>query len=89
MNDREKVKKTLNKYITALDYADKTFLLLSGANSGVSLCSFTAVIDAPVGVANANFSLVLLIRNGIVKKSFRTMERIKNTERLLYFSGVS
>ena len=88
MNDRENVKKKLNKYITSLNYAGKTFLLLSGANSGVSLCSFTAVIDAPVGIANTNFSLVLLIRNGIVKKSFRTMERIKNTERLFYLSGV-
>ena len=40
--------KTLNKYITALDYADKTLLVLSGASSGVSLCSFFTVIGTHV-----------------------------------------
>ena len=31
--------KTLNKYITTLDYADKTLFVLSGAGSDVSLFS--------------------------------------------------
>lgn len=28
LNDREKINKTLNKYITLLDYSDKTLLIL-------------------------------------------------------------
>ena len=42
-NDREKMSNTFNKNIPVLDYADK-ILLLSGGNSGVSLCSLTTVI---------------------------------------------
>ena len=37
VNDREKMRKILNKYIAALDYTDKTLMVLSGANSVVSL----------------------------------------------------
>ena len=34
---------TINKYITALDHADKILLILSGTISDLSLCSFTTV----------------------------------------------
>ena len=64
---RDKMNKTHNKYITALNYAGKTLLLLSSATSGVSLLSFTTVIGMPVGIANASVSLVFYIINGIVK----------------------
>ena len=37
VNDREKMRKILNKYIAGLDYTDKTLMVLSGANSVVSL----------------------------------------------------
>ena len=57
--------KKLSKYITALDYKDKTELVLSGASSGVSLYSFIAAIGTPVGIAS--ICLVFLISNGIVK----------------------
>ena len=63
---RDKMNKTHNKYITALNYAGKT-LLLPSATSGVSLLSFTTVIAMPVGIANASVSLVFCIVNGIVK----------------------
>ena len=41
---------TLNKYITTIDYADKTLLILSGGSSDVSLCSFTTFIGTAVGI---------------------------------------
>ena len=65
INDRQKISKTLNKYITALDYADKTLLVLSGAGSGVSLFSFTTVIGTRVRIVSASISF--LVTNGIVK----------------------
>ena len=40
--------KAINKCITALDYGDKTLLVMSGTDSGVYLCSFTTVIGTPV-----------------------------------------
>ena len=57
--------KTLNKYITALAYVDKTLLVLSDASSGVSFGLFTTIIGTPVGIANASISLVYLTSNGI------------------------
>ena len=44
ISNRENISKTLNKYITTLDYADKTLHVLSGVGNCVSLCSFTTVI---------------------------------------------
>ena len=81
--------KTPDKYITALDYLDKTmflfFFFLSGAGSGASLFSFDTVIGTLVSIASASISLLFLINNGIVKFILKTMERKKtNIERLLY-----
>ena len=69
--------KTLNKFVTAFDYAEKTLLVLSGASSGVSLCSFTNVIGTPAGIASASISLVFFISSGIIKMLLKTTERRK------------
>ena len=53
-NDREKMSKTLNKYSTVLNYAGKTLLVLSEADSCIFQFSFTIVIGTPVGIANAS-----------------------------------
>ena len=52
-------------------------VVLSGASSGVSLCSFTSIIGTPLGIASASISLVFLISNGIVKIFLKTIERKK------------
>ena len=61
INDRKKMSKTLNKHITVLDNPDKILLVLSGADSGVSLFSFTIVIGIPVGITNASLVFLSLI----------------------------
>ena len=63
---------TVNLYITTLEYTDKIFLVLSGANSGVSLYSFTTIIGIIIGIASASVSLVLLISNEIIKMLLKT-----------------
>lgn len=73
--------KTFNKFITALDYAEKTLLVLSSASSGNCLCSLTTIFGTPVGIANASINLVFLISNGIAKMFLKTVGRVK---RLLY-----
>ena len=50
--------KTLNEHITALDYVDKTLLVLSSAS--VSLCSSTTVTGITVGITSANIKLLFL-----------------------------
>ena len=37
VNNKEKMRNILSKSITALNYTDKTLMVLSGANSGASL----------------------------------------------------
>ena len=53
--------KTHNKYITAIDYANKTLLVSSGIRSRVSLRSFTTLIGAPVGITSARINLVFFV----------------------------
>ena len=65
INNRGKMIRTLNVYITALNYSDKTLLVLMGANSGVFLCLFTTVIGIPVGREGASISQDFLIGSGI------------------------
>ena len=77
--------KTLNKYIAALDYADRTLLVLSGASSGVSLCSF-----ATAEIAGAIISVVLLAGFGILKMYLKKMGRKKtNPEKLFCWPEVN
>ena len=64
--------KTINNYITVLDYADKTLLVLLGADSGVSLFSFTNVIGTTVVIASASNNLVFLVTNAIEKKNINS-----------------
>ena len=59
----------------------QTGLVLSGASSGVSLCSFTTVFGMTVEIASASNSLVLFISNELVKMLLKTMGWKKSIER--------
>ena len=37
-------------------------------SGGVSICSFRSVVGAPVGIANASFTLSFSLTTGIIKK---------------------
>ena len=75
INDREKLSKRPNKYITVLDYTDKTLLVILGASSSVFLWSFNTVIGTPVGIASTSISLVFLIGNRVVKMFLKIIGR--------------
>ena len=70
--------KTLNKYITVLNYADNSVLVFSGTGIIIYLFSFTTITDIPVGISSASISLVFLVTNGFVKLFLKTMGNIKN-----------
>ena len=55
INQRKSCSKKLSKYIAAFDYIDKIFIVLSATTGGVSICSFTSIVGAPVGIASASF----------------------------------
>ena len=52
--------KKISKYVTAFDYIDKILIVLSSTTGGVSICSFTSIVGAPVRIASASFTLVFL-----------------------------
>ena len=47
---------------------DKILIVLSATSGGVSIISFTTAIGAPVGIASANFTLILSLTTGLIKK---------------------
>ena len=47
---------------------DKVFIVLSATTGGVSICSFTSVVGAPVRIASESFALIFYLTTEIVKK---------------------
>ena len=68
INQRKLYGKKLSKYVAAFDYIDKILIVLSPTTGGVSICLFTSVAGAPVGIASASFTLIFSLKTGIVKK---------------------
>ena len=68
INQRKSCSKKLNKYVAAFDYIDKILIVLSATTWGISICSFTSIVGAPVGIANASFTLIFSLTRGITKK---------------------
>ena len=72
INQRKLCSKKLSKYIAAFDYLGKILIVLSATTEGVSICSFTSVVGAPVGIASAGFTLIFSLTREIVKKLLST-----------------
>ena len=68
INQRKSCSQKLNKYITAFDYIDKVFIVLSATIGEVSIISFASAIGAPVGIVSASCTLIFSLATGIVKK---------------------
>ena len=70
IKEREAVIKKLSKYTAALDYTDKTLIVLSATSGGITIISSTNVIGIPVGVISASLTLVFSLNTGIIKKKY-------------------
>ena len=75
INQRKSCSKKLSKYVAAFDYIDKILIVLSATTGGVSICSFTSVVGAPVGIAS--FTLIFSLTTGIVNKLLSTTRNKK------------
>ena len=64
--------KKLSKYIVSFDCFDKFLIALSATSCSISIASFAAVIETPVGIASASFSLTFSLSTGLVKKLMKT-----------------
>ena len=77
INQRKSCSKKLSKYVTT--YIDKILIVLSAAAGRVSICSFTSIVRAPVGIANANYTLMFSLTTGIVKKILNITRKRRKT----------
>ena len=57
----------VKKYVAIFDYIDKILIVLSATTCRVSICLFTSVAGAPVGIASTIFTLIFSLPTGIVK----------------------
>ena len=71
IREREAVIKKLSKYTAALDYTNKTLIVLSATSGGISIISFTNVIGIPAGKISATLTLVFYLTTGIIKKAIK------------------
>ena len=77
INQRKSCSKKLSKYVAAFDYTDKILIVLSATTGGVSICSFTSIVGAPVGIASASFTLISSLTAEITKKLLNITRRKK------------
>ena len=79
ISQRKSCSKKLSKYVAAFD-----LIVLSATTGGVSICSFTSVVGAPVGIASASFTLIFSLTTRIVKKLLSiTRNKKKNHDKIL------
>ena len=87
IKEREVVIKKLTKYTAALDYTDKTLIVLSATSGGISIISFTNVIRIPAGVVSASFTLMFSLTTGIIKKQLKeTRKKKKKHSKIIMFA---
>ena len=79
INQRKSCSKKLSKYVAAFDYIDEILIALSATTGGVSICSFTSIVDAPVGIASASFTLIFSLTTEITKKLLNIIRKKKKS----------
>ena len=76
--------KRLSKYIASFDYFDKSLIVLSVTTGTISISSFVTIIEAPVGILSASFSLTFSVSTGIIKKLLKiTRSKKKKHNRIV------
>ena len=77
IRERELMRKNLSKYIASFEYFDKSLIVLSVATGIISIASFATVIETPVGIMTASFSLTFSMTTGFVKKKLKNNKKQK------------
>ena len=68
----------MSKCTAALDYTDKTLIVLSATSGGISIICFTNIIGIPAGVISASLTLVFSLTTGITKNLLKETIKKKN-----------
>ena len=84
INQRKTCSKKLSNYVTTFDYIHKILIVFSTASDGVSIISFTSIVEAPVGIASADFTLIFSLTTVIIKKLLNmTRNKKKKQDKIL------
>ena len=59
IKERKLMSKKLSKYISIYDYFDKSLIVLSVTNGGISISSFATAIGAPIGITSTGIIKLL------------------------------
>ena len=77
INQKKICSKKLSTYVAAFDFIDKILIVLGATSGGVSIISFTSVVEAPVAIASASITLIFSLSLGIIKQLL-SITRSKN-----------
>ena len=77
INQRKNASKKLSEYVSAFEYMDKILIVLSAKTGGVCIISHATVAGAPVGIANAGFTIVFSLTARIIKKIIKDNKTAK------------
>ena len=67
INQRKLCSKKLSKFVTTFNYIDKILIVLNVTTGGVCIISHATVVEVPVGIASAGFTIVFSLATGIIK----------------------
>ena len=77
IRQRELISKNISKYISSLDYFDKSLNVLSIISGSISIASFATVIGAPARIIGLSCGLTFSITSGFVKMFLKTIRNKK------------
>ena len=77
IRERELISKNLSKYISSLDYFDKSLYVLSILSGSISITSFASVVGVPAGIIEASCSFTFSITSGFVKRFLKAIRNEK------------
>ena len=77
IRERELISKNLSKYISSIDYFDKSLYVLSILSGSISITSFASVIGVPAGIIEASCSFTFSITSGFVKRFLKAIRNEK------------
>ena len=87
IKEQKQIINKISKYITAFDYADKVFIVLSGSFGSLSIASHATVVVIPVGIAGGVLTLVFTVCTGIVKKLLSVTRKKKKKHNKIMVHG--
>ena len=80
IKETELMSQKLSKYISFLDYFDKSLIVLSVTSGGVSVAFFATAIGAPIGITSASLSLAFSLCAGLVKRLLKVTRNKKKKQ---------